>query len=232
MKNQTQTQIRVGVVTSFSERKNLGWLRIPGEPNQVAFSLDEQRELVAGFSHPEFSSKGSKSFPMPTENAQLAVLLKIGYVSDHVANVRRGLRRVAQVAAWDYFFRLQDAKQEIADRPVYEVWEFRLYNGEPTSQNQKEMLNSGTALGLQAVYPRGAVNDPFAPEETVMGFTRRRRFFERTAKGLVQVPDPRPLLSGEIEVVPPLAGDNGMLLATDAQVMELMRAVLTHAVGK
>lgn len=221
MKNQHRQVIRFGNVIWFDEDVNEGQLKVSGEPEGVWFSLDSQREIVAGFTEPEFLVTAPESSSIPQRWAQVAVVIKVGYDLETPPG-HRILRRVVEVTGWNYAFAYQDAKKQIAGRPVYEVVEFRLCNGRPVSVNQREVLNWGTAVALQAVYPRGAKNDPLAPELKVMDFTYRRRFYRRQAGGeLVQCDDPRPLPRGVVAEPFQAVNEQGILLANRSDLLKL-----------
>lgn len=210
-------KVQFGIVLWFDETRNKGLLQVRGEP-QIWFSLDSQRVIVAGFTEPEFGSNAPKLSPIPQRGAQVAILLGVDYECA-VQAYRRTLRRSVKVVAWNYAFAYQDVKREIAARPVYEVVEYRLINGNPVSVNQRETLNFGTAVQLQHFHARGAKNDPFAPESEILDFTLRRRFYQLTASGRkIQCADPRPLPDGQIEVFRP-TNEQGLLLATGPQLV-------------
>lgn len=212
-------EIQFGTVLWFNLEKNKGQIRVSGEPFDIWFSLDLQRIIVAGFSEPEFGTVAPKSSVVPQKGAQVAVALETGYNREVTPDRVSLRRRFVEIAAWNYAFEYQDVKRNIVARPVYEyeVVEFRFYKGEPVSENQREVIATGTATELQAKYQRGDANDPLAPESKIMDITFRRRFCKKGSQGK-WCNDPRPLPKGAVaEKVLPVNG-HGVLLATEMEL--------------
>ena len=220
MKNNKQT-IRFGTVLCFDNQKNQGRIRVSGEPQEIPFSFDSQRVILAGTATPEFGPTAPKSSVKPQSGAHVALIFTATYESE-VKPERHILRRVVEATAWNYTLAYKAAEREISSRPVYEVVEFRLYNGTPVSVNQREVLNFGTVRQLQAVYPRGAANDPFAPEVSRIGFTTRRRFYRKEANGArIQCDDPRPLPHDTVAEPFKPVNEEGVLLATSEEISSI-----------
>ncbi len=214
-----KTKKTSGIVLWYNEKVNQGEIRVSGEKKPLSFSLNSQRAIFAGATEPEFGTKAPASSLMPQIDAQVAVLLGENHKLE-VTPDRRTLRRYVNVAGWDYMFSYQDARRAIAARPEYEVWEFCFYNGAPSSVSPNKLAATGTAAALQAKHPRGAVNDPLAPEAKLMGFTYTRRFCKK-GRPEQWVEDPRSVPTGAaVEKVVPV-NRNGEVLADEKLLLEL-----------
>ncbi|MBI2476401.1 MAG: hypothetical protein HYV67_04140 [Candidatus Taylorbacteria bacterium] len=209
-------KIQFGTVLWFDETKNQGAIR-SGE--RIEFSLDSQRVVVAGFKEPEFGLEAPKLSSIPQEEQHVVLTFQVGYKLS-IEPGRRILRRTAVALAWNYALAYQAAKREIAARPVYEVIKFTLYRGEPVSEKPRRVIAVGTAVELQAKYPRGARNDPFVSEKHSLDITVRCRFQMKGKEGQ-WCDDPRPLPKGAIaEKVLPVNG-HGVILADDKELLAL-----------
>lgn len=195
IRNQMKIQIRPGIVQWFDEQQNSGGVKISGEPVEAAFSFNTERVLVEGLGAPEFGPNVPAELHIPSSGLKVVCAFKVDYKLE-VSPGQRTLRRTVEIVAWNHAESYRDIEQRIASRPVYEVVEFVLYRGKPTSENQRRVIDFGTVQALQTVYPRGVARDPLAQETQAMDFTFRRRFYKRMPDGRkVQCPDPRPLPS-------------------------------------
>lgn len=219
-----QTQIRFGVVQWFDVQRNTGGVKISGEPVEAAFSLDMERVLIEGLFAPEFGPNVPAELLVPNSGLKVVCTCKVDYKLV-VSPGQKTLRRTVEVVAWNHEELYRDIEQSIASRPVYEVVEFVLYNGKPTSQNQRRVINSGTVQALQLQYPRGVAPDPLATETKAMDFTFRCRFYERMPDGRkVQCPDPRPLPRWMSEEPFRPTNEQGELLASAEEVNQFVHS--------
>lgn len=212
--------IRFGKIASYDSRAEAGFMNVISEPALVPFTLQTLRNVAAGFLEPEFALIEDKLSLLLDVNVDdlVVVSLEVDYRKESTPS-RHTIRRVVKITDWGFTVSYNDAWRIIKSRPIFEVVEFTLYNGVPTSRNQKRVINHGTAIGLQAVYPRGAENDPLAPEKQLLGFTYSRRFYlVGPGASRVQCPDPRELPHGQQEDFQP-TNEQGVLLATKEEVV-------------
>ncbi|MSR79064.1 MAG: hypothetical protein EXS59_02880 [Candidatus Taylorbacteria bacterium] len=225
MKNNNNS-VRFGFVLSYDECHDLGWMRVGGEFQDVRFSLGSQRVVVEGVRFPCFGKESPKQSLMPKRGAQVAVALTQRYKLS-TPEGHRILSRVVEATGWNYTFAWKDVEKQIADRPLYEVVKFSFYKGNPTDVNQRQVLNFGTAVVMQAMYPRGVENDPLAPETRILDLSYRRVWYLRTQQGTVQCSDPRPLPKGQVVVKknPQPVNSQGVALENLGELLKLAESV-------
>ncbi|OHA15963.1 MAG: hypothetical protein A3H57_01155 [Candidatus Taylorbacteria bacterium RIFCSPLOWO2_02_FULL_43_11] len=134
MKNK---QSQFAVVCWFDVTENRGYLRVAGEPRDIWFNLDTQRQVADGLYQPEFGQKSPKETQIPVQGSHVMVSLRERY--EQVAT-RRGYRsvRMIEVEAWNYCFEFKDSERRIASRPVYKVTQFAFTNGQLIAGSQFE----------------------------------------------------------------------------------------------
>ena len=227
----TNEQFRSGVVLWFDEGENRGQMMVAGEPHDVWFSLDSQREIVAGLAAPKFLATAPTSSTMPQPDMHVVATIQVRF--DRDANPERvTLKRVVEAVAWNYLQCYQRARWEIEDRLIYQVVQFTLCNGEPVSVDPRKVIAVGTAAELQFRYPRGVENDPLAQEARCMDIQYRRRFqLKDEGEDGRWCDDPRSLPPGMVsKPVLPING-KGELLPTNDSLDELV-ALANGAGGK
>src|SRR3989344_1371477 len=219
-------KIQFGKVLSFNPVKGKGWLEISGQ-TLMRFSLDSQREFTEGKYQPEFGTAVPTGGRYPQAGEQLVLQAREEFEIDlrTTSSGRQNLKRSVTVI-WGLSSDYDDARKRIAERPVYWVVEFILYNDKPVSVNQRKVIATGTAVELQDRYPRGALNARLTSENKFMGFTYRRRFYRREVDGrLTQCDDPRPLPVGAIAEPFRPVNEQGELLATPEELSALQSRI-------
>lgn len=228
--------VRFGFVKWFDETKNTGRIKVDGELEEVQFSLNSQRVIVDGADRPQFGTDAPKESILPQSGSRVALAFKAYYSPTHKVTEKSesyGLKRVVEAAGWNFAFEWQDAVRRMTNRPVYEVVEFTLYKGEPVSEKPRRVVMTGTATEIQIRFPRGAENDPFAPEAKALDFLYRRVFYLKTDGKTTQCADPRPLSKDAsvatpvpVAVEPPRpVNGNGALLASERELLALAASV-------
>lgn len=208
--------IRFGTVLKFNPFWQNGIVSLADEAKPVPFDLKNYRNVVAGFSEPEFEICSDAVHEIKVGSEIVGELL-IEHIKEATCS-QKSIRRVRTISIWGLASCYKEALRIIRDRPVFEVVEFTLYNDAPTSRRNIRVIARGTAIELQAEYPKGANNDPLAPELKRMDFTYRRRFYQTNTALRTQCPDPRKVLDGQSpEEFLPTNGD-GVLLATPKDI--------------
>src|SRR3989338_2653308 len=188
-----------GVVTFFNLTTNSGWMKVGNELTQIQFTLDSQREIVAGFNTPEFGEKSPATSPVPQSGVHVVVRIEAGYRLER-KSWRKSLRRYKEVTAWNFLTTYKEAEKEIAERPVYRVWVADFYNDDPVTGKPKWVMATGTATQLQSKFPRGYEGDLFAPTTKCLDLETRRWFEIRQTNGEWKLcDDPRPLPVGVVD---------------------------------
>ncbi|HXK31628.1 MAG TPA: hypothetical protein VJZ94_02750 [Candidatus Paceibacterota bacterium] len=213
---------RNGEVAYYDPTKRSGNMRLSGGTEYIPFVLSRQRPFIAGFREPVFGCECETKIP----SVGSKVIVSLAFTSQReTTKSRHSLVRRTEVVEWGFATSYDMAARVISTRPKYEVVEYVFYDGKPVSVNQRRVINFGTAIQLQATYPRGVVKDPLAAEYSFLGFTYRRRFYlledaflEGTKR--TQCPDPRPSPTAEVAPFQP-TNEEGTLLATIQQVLSL-----------
>lgn len=206
-----------GQVTYYNPVGKWGKMKIDGEHQELQFVPRSQRPIIAGFCEPTFGHVQANEVPFV--GAEVVVSISVNYRNENRPghHIRR---RYAEVTEWGLKSAYDEAKRIIAARPVYEAVQYILWNGKPTSaENQRTVINWGSAIGLQTVYPRGVKNDPLAPERESIGYTYRVRFYLNGK----QVPDPRPASADTKPEKFRPTNEQGELLATAQEVATIAR---------
>lgn len=211
-------KIQFGKIASYDSRSETGTVEVVGEPVHAHFSTSTLRNIFAGHSEPEF--RPIDRFDVLTlDNIEIgdevAVNVNVYYNWESVPN-KRTLRRTVEVTNWTHAVSYYDAWRIIRARPIFEVVEYVLYNGTPTTGEQRRVVDRGTAIELQAKYPRGTAGDPLAPEKQLLGFTCVRRWHQKSNSQ--QFPDPRPIPAGQKAEPFRPTNEHGMLLATGPDI--------------
>ncbi len=226
--------IKAGQIQEYNPRFKTGFVRFDGEPFPVPFNLDSLRRVRCGFAEPELIPITNWSGLLLDfgPDDEIVARLEVGSTLE-VSPTQRTLRRTVSITDWASKVSFDDAWRIIRSRPVYQVMEFQLYKGEPvTGANQRSLVDRGTAIELQSLYPRGAQNDPLAPEHRFLGYTYRRRFYILRESMWVQCPDPRPLAAGQKTEEFQPTNELGLILATATDIaLALGQSQLRQAIA-